>query len=155
MKRSALVKSAGKISRVSDASLKEYVDKIDLLAVKLNQIMLKREDILELIGGEENIAMMKDDIYNHTRFIISILQTPDPEALVDKLLWIFRAHMSRGFKSVYWSAQINTRIELLKENISEKSFFELLSIYNWFSNNIPNFTIAADRDLEKPRYMYD
>ena len=32
---------------------------MELLAAKMNVIMLKRDDILELIGGEKNITMMK------------------------------------------------------------------------------------------------
>lgn len=32
--------------------------------------------------------------------------------------------------SNYWAAQINTWIQILKENISEKAYTEILSIYN-------------------------
>ena len=152
MEKSILVKSASKISRVSEDSLKEYVDKMEMLAAKMNETMLAREDILELIGGEKNITMMKDNHNNHLRFIASILQTPDPETLVDSVLWVFRAYMSRGFSSNYWSAQLNTWIQLLKENISEKAFSEIVSIYNWMTVNIPNFTIAGEDKLEKSKH---
>jgi len=152
MEKSKLIKSADKITKVSEASLKEYMDKSEMLIAKMNQVMLERKDILEVIGGEKNITMMKDNHCNHSRFIISILQTPDSETLVDTVLWVFRAYMSRGFSSNYLSAQINTWIEILKENISENAYSEILSIYNWFSVNIPNFTIAADEKLEKSRH---
>ena len=126
---------------------------MDMLAAKMNEIMLKREDIFELIGGKKNIEMMKDNHNNHLRFVASILETPDSETLVDTVLWVFRAYMSRGFSSNYWAAQINTWIQILKENVSAKSFSEILSIYNWFSVNIPHFTIAADDELEKSKHM--
>ncbi|MGV8981889.1 hypothetical protein [Clostridium sp.] len=153
MEKSTLLKSADKLPKVSDDSIKEYVDKMDLLAAKMNDEMLKRQDILELIGGEKNVELMKDNHNNHLRFIASILQTPDPETLVDSVLWVFRAYMSRGFNSNYWSAQINTWIQLLKENVSEKTFSEIISIYNWISVNIPNFTISADEKLEKSKHI--
>ncbi len=97
MQKDSLVKSADKISKVSDDSIKEYVDKMDILAAKMNEVILKREDIFELIGGNKNIEMMKDNHNNHLRFVASILETPDSETLVDTVLWVFRAYMSRGF----------------------------------------------------------
>jgi len=152
MEKNNLIKSADKISKVSAESLKEYVDKMELLAAKMNETMLQREDIFELIGGKKNIEMMKDNHNNHLRFIASVLQTPDSETLVDTVLWVFRAYMSRGFSSNYWAAQLNTWMQIIKENISEEAFSEVNSIYFWMIVNIPNFTIAADENLEKSQH---
>ncbi|HEY8805784.1 MAG TPA: hypothetical protein VIM42_11905 [Clostridium sp.] len=153
MGRSTLVKSADKIGRVSEGSIKEYVDKMEMLAARMNEVMLKRKDILELIGGEKNITMMKDNHNNHLRFVASILQTPDSETLVDTTLWVFHAYMSRGFSPNYWEVQLNTWRQLLKENINDKAFLEIISIYNWFTVNIPHFTVAANGKLEKSKHM--
>lgn len=147
--RNKLVTSANKLVKVSENSINEYIDKTDLLAVKMNDIMIKRIDILELIGGVKNIRMMKDNYRNHLRVIGSIMLTPNADTLVDTFLWEFRAYMSRGFSSNYWAAQVNTWIELLKENLSEKAFKEILSIYNWISVNIPEFTISEENKSEK------
>ena len=62
--KNILIKSADKIARVSEDSIKEYVDKMEMMAAKMNEVMIKREDILELIGGKKNITMMKD---NHNK----------------------------------------------------------------------------------------
>ena len=150
--KSTLIKSADKIARVSEKSIKEYMDKMELLATKMNDIMLKRDDILELIGSGKNITMMKDNHNNHLRFVASILQTPDSETLVDTTLWVFRSYMSRGFSTKYWNVQLETWRQILKENISSKAFSEIISIYNWFTVNIPHFTIAADERLEKSKH---
>lgn len=77
------------------------------VANKINAVMLERKDILYLIGGGKNIQMMKDN-NNDVCFIAYISETPNVVALVDRYLWTFRAHMSRGFSSNYWVAQINT-----------------------------------------------
>ena len=153
MERNLLLESANKISKVSDNSIKEYVDKMDILNAKMNESMLGRKDIFELIGGEKNIRTMKDIHYNNLHFVASILQTPNTETLVDTTLWEFRAYMSRGFVSNYWAAQISTWIQLLKENISEKAFNEILSIYNWYSVNIPQFTIEAEGKLKEIEFV--
>ena len=150
--RSTLVKSADKITKVSESAVKEYVDNIDLLAAILNETMLKRTDILDLIGGEENISIMKNNHDKHLRFVAALLQTPDSETLVDTLLWVFPTHMRRGFSSNYWIVYINILIQILKENVSEKAFFEIVSIYNWININIPNFVMAAAEEIQKSKY---
>ena len=150
--RNMLVKSADKITKVSESAVKEYVDNIDLLAAILNETMLKRTDILDLIGGEENISIMKNNHDKHVRFVAALLQTPNSETLVDTLLWIFPTHMRRGFSSNYWIVQLNTLIQILKENVSEKAFLEIVSIYNWININVPNFVMAADEEIQRSKY---
>lgn len=151
--KNSLIESASKLSKVSEASLKEYVDKREMLAAKMNEVMLKREDILGIIGGKENLAMMKDNHNNHLQFVTSILQRPDPETLVDTVLWVFHAYMSRGYSSEYFSSQMNTWKELLEESVSKKAFSEIFGIYDWFNVNIPNFVIVANEKLEKSKHM--
>lgn len=139
-----LIKSADRIVKVSENSIKEYVENIDMLVAMLNDVMIKRKDILELIGGENNIIIMKTNHQSHLRFIASILQIPDSETLVDTLLWVFHTFMSRGFIPQYWDVQLSTLIQLMKENISVEAFLEILSIYNWMITNISNFVIIED-----------
>jgi hypothetical protein len=110
---------------------------------------------LELIGGEKNITMMKDNHNNHLRFVSSILRKPDSEALVDTVLWVFCSYMSIGFSSNYWEMQLKTWVEILKQNVSDKAFTEIISIYNWFIVNIPEFTIVSDDKLEKSMHMHN
>lgn len=154
MQKSKLMRSADKITKVSESNLKEFTDKTQLLNAKMNETMLGRKDILELISGKENISTMKDIHENNLNFIGSILQIPNSETLVDTTLWTFRAYMSRGFTANYFAAQINTWIELIKQNISTKAFIEIKSIYNWIGVNIPIFTIAAQEELEKSKLTY-
>ena len=153
MGKSELLKGVNKIIKVSENSINEYIDKTQLLDAKLNVAMMGRKDIVELIGGKRNITTMKDIHNNHLRFIGSILQTPDAETLVDISLWTFRAYMSRGFSSNYFAAQINTLIQILRENISGKAFSEIISTYNWISINIPSFVIAAEGNIERAKNM--
>ena len=142
--RNMLVKSADKIVKVSDSSIKEYEENMDMLVAALNDVMIKREDISKLIGGENNITMMKNNHQSHLHFVASILQIPDSETLVDTLLWVFNTFMSRGFIPDYWEVQISTLIQLMKKDFSEKTFFEILNIYNWMRANICNFIIIED-----------
>jgi len=152
IKTDRLIKSADKIAKASENSIIEYMEEIDVIAGKLNDTMLKREDILELIGGEKNINMMKYNHINQLSFFASILQTPNPETLVETILWEICAHMSRGFSSKYWIVELNTCIQTIKEYIPEKAFLEIATIYEWFIVNISLFTKIAIEKLEKSHH---
>ena len=117
-----------KNTKVIEKSLAEFNDKIEVLISKINSKMLDRADINSLVGVD-NIEMMKDNHSNHARFIYSILKTFDAEQLVDTVLWVFRAYRSRGFHSNYWAAQLNTWIEIYKQELSSEAFNEIVSIY--------------------------
>ena len=145
--KNILVESADKLINVSETSIKEYMEKTDLLVAMLNEIMLKREDIIKLIGGKNNITIMKNNHHGHLCFISAILQVPDSVTLVDTLLWVFHTFLSRGFSPNYWEVQLSTLTLLMKENISEKSFVEISNIYNWMNLNISLFTMIADNQL--------
>ena len=43
-----LIKSADAIGKISNDSIKEYMDKMEMLAARMNEIMLKRGDIKEI-----------------------------------------------------------------------------------------------------------
>ena len=150
MDRQTLIKNAEEIISVSSESLKEFKDKRELVLYKENQIMLERPDIYEMIGGEKNVQMMKDNHFNHLQFISSIIETPDPETLVDTVVWVFKTYMSRGFQSTYWQAQLETWVSVFKENFSEKTFNEIKPLYEWLLRNISVFeSLSREKPTEQ------
>lgn len=148
MDKQYLLKSASELEQVDIETAEEYSSKADMLAEKLNTKMENREDIQKLIGSE-NLEMMKDNHRNHTRFIASILKNHNPDVLVETVLWVFNAYMNHGFASNYWAAQLNSWIEMLKIELSEKSFSQVYPYYEWMQTNIPLFTsISAEMQKE-------
>ncbi|MBF0103304.1 MAG: hypothetical protein HQK77_20580 [Desulfobacterales bacterium] len=146
MQRQDLIQSASELSSVNSEIYTEYSDKRDALVAAINQTMINRLDLTELIG-KNNLDMMKDNHANHAKFVQSIVKRHNPEILVDTVLWVFRAYRSRGFHPNYWSAQLNTWITILKQELSPKAYEALFPLYNWFIVNIPHFTELADKQL--------
>lgn len=145
--RDKLIKSADRIIRPSVESIENYRELRETAVIKVNKAMELRADIYELIGGEKNISMMRDNHGNHTRFIYSILNEFDSEVLVDTIIWVFRAYRSRGFHTNYWAAQLNTWIDILKNLTDEKTYSEILPIYEWMLVKIPDFTLISDKQI--------
>jgi hypothetical protein len=138
------------LKQVSSEAAAEYASKRERLVDLLNQKMLGRADLKNLVG-EDNIDMMKDNHANHARFLESIFVQHEPEVLVDTVLWVFRAYRSRNFSSTYWAAQLNAWIELYKQELSPVGFAEIYPYYNWMQIHIPTFNKLAEENLEAPR----
>lgn len=147
MDKKFLLHTAHQLKQVSVTTANEYHQKTEQLIFKINTLMLKRSDI-EILVGDNNLDMMKDNHANHARFIDSILKNHNPDVLVDTVLWVFRAYRSHGFKSNYWSAQLNTWIITLKEVLSPESFDEVLPYYEWMQINIPVFVKVSNGQIE-------
>lgn len=153
MNRIYLIKTVKYLKPVSEKVYKEYIEKQENLINLINQKMLSRKDIDELVG-KNNLQMMKDNHANHARFMASIFKNFEPMVLVDTVLWVFRAYRSRDFHSNYWAAQLSNWIEILKQELSEPSFAEIYPYYEWMQVNIPIFVKLSIEDLESGKSIH-
>ena len=149
MTKSDLLSTAQRISVVSEELAIEFSSKKDLLLDLMNKKMLDRIDIKDMVG-ENNVEMMKDNHANHARFLESVFYDYHPEVFLDTVLWVFRAYRSRNFSSTYWSAQLNTWLEIYEENLSEACFKAIYPYYNWMQINIPSFNSLAELEIDAP-----
>ncbi len=149
MTKESVLKTAKQLKQVSEEMANEYSSKIDNLVVQINAKMLERTDIKEMVG-ENNLDMMKDNHANHARFLESVFYDFNPDVLVDTVLWVFRAYRSRNFSSTYWSAQLNTWLDIYKENLSPACFDAIYPYYKWMQINIPVFTKLAEDSIDAP-----
>lgn len=149
MTKEQLLASAQKLHQIDEAHATEFSNKRESLLELMNARMNARADITDLVG-ENNLEMMKDNHANHLRFMESVFFELNPEVLTDTVLWVFRAYRSRNFKSTYWSAQLNTFLEIHKEKLSPECFNAISPYYNWMQINIPVFNDLAQNDLDAP-----
>jgi len=138
-----LILSASKLKQPTAEVAAEFSQKRDMLALKINEIFSKRNDIVSLIG-ENNISMMEDNHRNHARFLESVFTDYNPEVLVTTVLWVFRAYRTHGFHLSYWPAQLDTWVEIFKTELSKEAFAEIYPFYNWMIINQPAFANLSD-----------
>jgi hypothetical protein len=146
MIRQDLIETAAKLQQPDAEVVDEFASKADLLAAELNRRMLARPD-LERLVGKGNELMMQDNSRNFTRFMSSLFHWFRPEVLVDTSLWVFRAYRSHGFHTTYWPANIDTFVEILKEEMSPRAYAVLCPFYDWLIVNIPAFVAHSDAAL--------
>lgn len=149
MDKKRLVETCEQLKMVSEKSVDEFIKNSDQIISEMNIEMLKRADIDSLVGTE-NLEMMEDNHSNHIRFLTSILKEFNAEVFVETIIWVFRAYRSRGFSTNYWAAQLNTWTKILKNQLSEETYLEIIPYYEWMLINIPVFVKLSDEKLETP-----
>lgn len=149
MSKQELIKTATDLVKVDAQMAAEYGTKREALVEAMNQVMLARADVVAMVG-ENNVDMMKDNHANHARFLESIFCDHNPEVLVDTVLWVFRAYRSRNFSSTYWSAQLNSWLEIYQEKLSPECYKAVYPYYNWMQINIPIFNKLAEENIDAP-----
>ncbi len=148
MTKEQLLETAREIPKVSSEALDEYAARREQMVGMMNETMLARPDVSDLVG-ENNLDIMKDNHANHARFVESILRKPDADTLVETCLWVFRAYRSRGFHSNYWSAQLNNWVAIVKETLNPSAAEEVYPLYHWFVVHIPDFTALSDAQMDE------
>jgi len=148
-----LLKTASKLTQVSNNSSDEYAMKFDSLLSEINSVMLSRPDIKNLVG-DDNLDMMRDNHANHLRFMKSMFKFYVPHIYVETILWVFRAYRSHGFTTNYWATQINSWIVLLKKNLSVEAYSEIIPYYEWIQVNIPTLVKISDSQLNLPNPLH-
>ena len=147
MNKEYLLKSALQLKHVSKEASDEYQKKSEELITNINSTMIARKDINMLIG-ENNMEMMKDNHANHVRFIASLLKNYNHEVLVNTVLWVFNAYTKHGFATNYWSAQLNVWMQIIPQLLTPATVKEILPYYEWMQINIPIFVKVAEQKPE-------
>mgnify|MGYP006286981497 CR=1 FL=1 len=141
-----LVNTASELKQPSDSAIQEFSKKHEQLAEMGNQIMADRNDLEKLVG-KGNQQMAEDNNRNFARFMLSIFTDFNPKVLVETVLWVFRAYRSHGFKTTYWAANLNIWMDLIRQELSEKTYDAVYPFYNWLIINIPIFVKLSDETL--------
>lgn len=143
MRKEILIQSASNLKQPGSEALHEFEQKQDVMLAAMNDRFKNRPDLDHLIG-EGNLEMMMNNHHNHLRFMASLFGNFQPEVLVETVLWVFRAYRTHGFSLAYWPAQLDTWVEIMKDNLGEKSFQEIYPFYHWMIINNPVFAVLSD-----------
>ena len=133
MNKDQIIQSANLLKQPSSKAQEEYESKKGLLVDEVNKSLSERDDI-DILIGSNGMPMMKDNHRNHARFMSNLFKDYSGEVLVDTFIWVLKAYKSHGFNETYWSAQLNSWLDALKENLEEQSFSEISPIYDWILN---------------------
>lgn len=136
---------AERLKQPSEAASLAFDSKIDTIAEELNRIMLSRPDIEKLIGTG-NVEMMRNNSRNYLRFMGAVFHTPDAQVLAETALWAFRTYRSHGFQIAYWPANLDTTVQILRQELPEPMFSEIYPFFEWLILHIPALSQLSETD---------
>ena len=119
MTREELLTTAKELKQPPRDAADEFGAHREQLAAEGNRRMGARPDLERLVGAG-NEAMAQDNNRNFARFMESIFRHYQPEVLVETVLWVFRAYRSHGFQTTYWPANLDTWVEMLREQLTKE-----------------------------------
>lgn len=148
MSREILLDSARALSAPSPEAADTFTTATPAIAAELNRRMGRRTDIETLIGPG-NQSMMENNSWNFLRFMSTMFLHYHPEVLVDTALWAFRTYRTHGFQVIYWPANIDTTLEIVRERLPSGVVAEIEPFFIWLIINIPQFE-AETQSATKP-----
>lgn len=148
MNQDYLIETARRLVQPSAEAAQEFESRRETLAEELNRQMAIRPDLDKLIGPD-NLAMMQDNSRNLCRFMSTIFRGHEPEVLVNTVLWVFRAYRSHGFRTTYWAANLDTLVEVLRQQLRPAAFQSVYPFFDWLIVNIPLFVQISDGQLHE------
>lgn len=146
MTRATLMASAARLAPPPPAVVAEFAEKREAMAAMVNREMNARDDLLKLVGAD-GVRMSEDNNRNFPLFMESLFLDYHPEVLVDTALWVFRSYRSHGFAPIYWPANLDTWVEVLRRELSPPAFSAIFDFYRWLIINIPIFTTLTDAEV--------
>ena len=144
MKIDNLKASVSGLLQPSEKSADEFSSMREKLVVELNNQMLVRQDLEQLIGSG-NEEMMKTNSANMTLFMESIFVVFSPETLLNTVIWVFNSYKSHGFQPLYWATYLSCFTSILRRNLSDESLQEILPFFDWLIVNTPAFDEISNK----------
>ena len=153
MNESQLMESARNLAPPPPSAVEEFGRQREVIAARVNQIMLGRED-LDGIIGPGNRSVMEDNHRNHGRFMHSLFVGYEPQVFVETVLWVFRSYRSHGFRIGYWPTMLGAWVDVMREQVSPETFEAVHPFYEWLvTHHAAFFTLAQNAvpPTERPR----
>ncbi len=148
MTRDELVNSANRLVKPSPEVQSCYERNIDRLAESVTNYLSARDDIEQLVG-EHGVDMMIDNHRNHARFMAHLFKEYSGEVFVNTVLWVLKTYKAHGFQDIYWSAQIDCWLSVLKAMLDDADYQEIEPFYNWLVVHMAALQTYEEQVLEQ------
>ena len=146
MNKEQLIESARRLGATTAAATADYEARREAMAAELSRRMLARPDLDRLIGPD-NREMLENNSRNMFRFMGSLFLNFEPVVLAETALWVFRAYRAHGFQLSYWPANLDTAVQILREQLAPESFASVYPFFEWLIVHNPAFAELSDAAL--------
>jgi hypothetical protein len=130
--------AANEIALPPPQAAAEFCEKCDLLAARVSERLNERTDLDRLVGSG-NREMMEDNHRNQAKLLGATLTAFSPGGFVATLLWAMTTYRRRGFQPAYWEAQSHAWREVMREELTEDTYYQVLPLLEWVQAHTGEF----------------
>jgi len=139
MEKSQLLVSAKKLVQPTQSTANEFIEKRELLCVLVINRLKMDEHFLKSVA-EEKIRIAFDNTMNFSNFMESLFVIYLPEVFVETSYWAIKTYRPHGFQPDYWRIHLEIWCSILKTELTDKSYNEIIPFFEWLMENISVFT---------------
>ncbi|PKL38623.1 MAG: hypothetical protein CVV41_22485 [Candidatus Riflebacteria bacterium HGW-Riflebacteria-1] len=125
-----LARTAG-MAPVSRAAAEAYDSRKGLLAERVNQSLLARPDLAQIIGSTDAIELMQDNHRNHALFLTTVLHLNAFRLLASVVPWVYRTYHQHGFSFSYFPVALNAWKQAVEKELPPAAAADIVPVYDW------------------------
>jgi hypothetical protein len=144
----ALREDARTIPLPSARAAAEFCEKCDLLAAKVTATLKARDDIDQLIGPG-NLDLMANNLRNQASFLGAMMTAYSPGGYVATIVWAMNVYRRRGFQPGYWPAQGAAWNTVLREELSDDTYYQVLPLFAWVGEHRESLWAVSTIHIEQ------
>ena len=108
----------------------EYLDQLNALAEQVDEKVLRRPDVSELVGSCP-VEVITTNHRNHARFMATVFALDLPSLLVRVIPWAYRVYTIRGVSYEYFEAELSAWMDAAEEHLGAARAEPICRIYRW------------------------
>jgi len=126
----ALLEDVEGMFPVPEEAAEAYLDSLPTLAGQVDDAILQRSDISDLIGSCA-IDIITTNHRNHGKFMATVFALDLPALLVRVMPWAYRVYTIRGVSYEYFPAELSAWIRAIEDELDPAHARPLCRVYRW------------------------
>jgi methanogenic corrinoid protein MtbC1 len=135
-----LLETAAKLAPVTREAAEAYDARKGLLAERVNQSLLARADLAEIIGSTDATELMQDNHRNHAMFLTTVLHLNAFRLLASVIPWVYRTYHQHGFSFSYFPIALNAWKQAVEKELPPAAAADIVPVYDWMLTEHQNVT---------------
>jgi methanogenic corrinoid protein MtbC1 len=137
----SLLQQANRMVFVPEAVSALYLYHGEAMLEQVNNILLERPDLSELLGGNPQ-QMMFDNHRYHFEFMANVFEFQGYDMLVRTVPWVYRAYFNHGFSADYFVTELEAWVSVIKQILADEGN-TIVAVYEFLLDNHEVFVDLA------------
>ena len=130
VEQKSLQDKLGKLFPVPDAAASAYLDKLPILTARVDEQILGRSDISDLIGRCP-VDIITTNHHNYGRFMATVFSMDLPALFLRMVPWAYHVYTTRGVSFDYFAAELSAWKDAVESELDGALARPISRVYRW------------------------